>query len=209
MTHGTSSMAENTSHTAEIDATVRRAASHWSRSGIPGSTRHRKAEELRDHLAEAVADGRQVSDVVGSDVVAFAAEWAQADRQRNWVEPVLFLLANLTIWLGLLALLGPVIEDRDSFGMPADLALTMELAMLLVFAVWLVRWFRAQVPKRVAFVLYGLASASYFVSILVLVPRVAWLDRDLEMPLVVVVALVGVGLSSQAVLSWMKRANRL
>ncbi len=144
--------------------------------------------------------------MVGPDVVAFAAAWAQADRERNWVEPVLFLVSNLTLWLGVLALLGPVIEDdRESFGMPAGVAVSIELGMVCVFLIWLVRWFRAQVSRTTARVLYGLIAVTY----LAVASRIGRFDGDIEMSPVVVTALIVVGLSSAALSSWMKRTNRL
>lgn len=189
---------------------VRQATAHWSKSGIPRSSRRRKADELSDHLRAAVADGRHVRDVVGPDVVAFAAAWAQADRERKWVEPVLFLVSNLTLWLGVLALLGPVIEDdRESFGMPASLAFNIELGMVYLFGIWLVRWSRAQVSRTTARVLYGLIAATYGVSILAVASRIGRLDGGVEMSPAVVTALIVVGLSSAALSSWMKRTNRL
>lgn len=201
-------MAEDAVRGHEIDDAVRKATSHWSKAGIPRSSRRRKADELRDHLQSAVSDGRDVHDVVGTDVVAFASEWAQADRERNWVEPVLFLVSNLTLWVGLLALLGPLIEDRDSFGMPVSVALTIQLGMLFLFAIWLVRWFRAQVTERVAVVLYGLVATLWFVAVLAVIHSISRFDRDLEISPVVVMALVTVGLSCQALSTWMKRTDR-
>ena len=203
-------MGEQSVRADEIDRVVRQATAHWRKSGIPRSIRRRKADELGDHLRAAVADGRDVRDVVGPDVVAFAAEWAQADRERNWVEPVLFLVSNLTLWLGVLALLGPVIEDdQESFGMPAGLAVSIELAMVYLFGIWLVRWFRAQVSRTAARVLYGLIAATYVVSILAVASRIGRLHGYIEMSPVVVTALIVVGLSSAALSSWMKRTNRL
>ena len=209
MSDRTSSMAEQSARAGEIDEVVRQATSHWAKCGIPLSSRRRKADELRDHLEAAVADGRDVRDVVGPDVVAFAAAWAQADRERNWVEPVLFLAANLTLSLGLFALLGPVIEaDRESLGMPAGVAFNIELCMVYLCGIWLVRWFRAQITKTTARVLYGLIVVTFVVSILA-VARIGRLDGDIELSPVVVAALIVVGLSSAALSSWMKRTNRL
>ena len=203
-------MGEQSVGADEIDRVVRQATAHWRKSGIPRSSWRRKADELGDHLRAAVADGRDVRDVVGPDVVAFAAAWAQADRERNWVEPVLVLVWHLTLVLGVLALLGPVIEDdRGSFGMPASAAFSIELAMVYAFGIWLVRWFRAQVSRTTARVLYGLIVATYVVSILAAASRIGRRHGYIEMSPVVVTTLIVVGLSSAALSSWMKRTNRL
>ncbi|MCC5954247.1 MAG: hypothetical protein JJU45_19320 [Acidimicrobiia bacterium] len=201
-------MAEHPAHAAEIDEAVRKANSHWLKSGLPRAQRRRKAEELTDHLDAAVADGRHVSDVVGNDIVAFASEWAQADRERNWVEAALFLVANLTLWVGLLALLGPLIDGRERSGMPADVALAVELAIVAAFAVWLVRWFRAQLSKQLAVVLYCLITATYLASILVVVRPIGQRDLDLELSPVVVGVLIAVGLAAQGLSIWRKRTDR-
>lgn len=203
-------MGEQSVGADEIDRVVRQATAHWRRSGIPRSSWRRKADELGDHLRAAVADGRDVRDVVGPDVVAFAAAWAQADRERTWVEPVLVLVWHLTLGLGVFALLGPVIEaDRESLGMPAEVAVYVELGMVYLFGIWLVHWFRAQVSRTTARVLYGLIVATYVVSILAVASRIGRLDGDIEMSPVVVTALIVVGLSSAALSSWLKRTNRL
>ena len=53
---------------------------HWLVNRIPQDRAEEMADELGQHLEEAVQDGKTVEDVVGPDVYAFAESWAEEDR---------------------------------------------------------------------------------------------------------------------------------
>lgn len=205
---GTPPVAEGANRAGDVYRTVRKATTYWARAGLSPSVRRRKAEELSGHLHAAVADGRSVHDVVGSDVAAFAAEWAEADRERNWVEPVLLLTMLLTVPPGLLALLGPIATNLDSTGIDAQVAMQLVVVMLGAFGIHLVRWFRAGLTAGLARFLYVLIVAVQIASIL-WIGRVTDPDSVVSMSPLVAVALIVVGATSQAVATWMKRTRRL
>lgn len=193
-----------------IGWTVRRVRGYWYRAGVPAAERRRKAEELRTRLVAASEEGRDVRDVVGDDLPAFAAEWVQADRARPWVEPVLSLLAAVTLVPGAAALLGPhIVVEQDRPGLPVDLAALLAIAVLASLAVQLLRWFRAKLDPRQATiigVLIGVAAVGAWMG---LVPRLADTDRLLVVPATVAWSLVVAGVVAQALLSWSKRTGRL
>ncbi len=65
--------------TESIEDVVKRCERSWRRSGVPKRAIASMNEDLAQHLRDAQADGRPVSDVVGPDVEAFAATWAGAN----------------------------------------------------------------------------------------------------------------------------------
>ena len=54
---------------------------YWLEAGVPGDAVSAMSAELRQHLSDAAADGRNVEEVVG-DRVHFAESWAAAYRGR-------------------------------------------------------------------------------------------------------------------------------
>ena len=62
------------------DATVRACERYWKRTGVPRDAVESMRGELEAHLLEAAAAGRPVESVIGSDVEAFAEEWAREFR---------------------------------------------------------------------------------------------------------------------------------
>jgi len=93
-----------------IDQTVRRARGYWRRAAVPRRERRRLADELRDHLEAATADGRAIRDVVGDDLGAFAVTWVQAGR-RPLLAWCLDLGAGLTFLPAVLAVGHAVLTD--------------------------------------------------------------------------------------------------
>lgn len=64
---------------------------YWRETGVPRSAVVEMRSELVQHLTEAKADGRGVSDVVGDDPGQFAESWAASFRSRrpgtaSWTE---------------------------------------------------------------------------------------------------------------------------
>lgn len=53
---------------------------YWREAGVPWRTAAEMRLELQAHLEAAIADGRSVTDVVGSDLGAFAEAWAAEQR---------------------------------------------------------------------------------------------------------------------------------
>jgi membrane protein implicated in regulation of membrane protease activity len=56
---------------------------YWRASGIGRAAAAEMRQELEGHLAEAIADGRSIADVVGNDTAVFAAEWASEQLRRS------------------------------------------------------------------------------------------------------------------------------
>jgi membrane protein implicated in regulation of membrane protease activity len=63
---------------------------YWREIGVPRRARTHMRLELEQHLAEAAADGRPPSAVIGRDIERFAAEWAReqghGDASTSWDE---------------------------------------------------------------------------------------------------------------------------
>jgi membrane protein implicated in regulation of membrane protease activity len=60
------------------DQVVDRCRTHWLSSGVDSNTASDMAIELRSHLQDALAEGKSIESVVGSDLQSFAEEWASA-----------------------------------------------------------------------------------------------------------------------------------
>jgi len=66
-----------------VTATATACERYWRASGIGRAAAAEMRQELETHLAEAVADGRTVADVIGTDTAIFAAEWASEQLRRS------------------------------------------------------------------------------------------------------------------------------
>lgn len=62
------------------DQVIDRCRSYWLRSGVDPEGADDMTTELRSHLQEAVAAGKDLETVTGSDIEAFAEEWASEYR---------------------------------------------------------------------------------------------------------------------------------
>lgn len=60
----------------DLAAVVAGCDRYWRDTGVPAEAIAEMRLELEQHLEEAVADGRSVEDVIGSDPAAFAEAWA-------------------------------------------------------------------------------------------------------------------------------------
>lgn len=132
----------------QIDDALRQVAHYWRRTGVPGPERRDRLEELRVHLKEATADGRNVTDVVGYDIPAFASEWIQADRSRPRLDVALRFITALALMSGALALLGPALFSLERVGLSAG---SLSLVCVASFAVLLVdigRLYRDRLDSR-------------------------------------------------------------
>jgi len=63
-----------------VDRIVRDCARYWSETDVPRTAVEDMRFELESHLREALADGRDAREVIGSDLTAFAEEWASEAR---------------------------------------------------------------------------------------------------------------------------------
>lgn len=89
-----------------IDRVLDRCRAYWVVNGIPQQRTDEMVAELGLHLHEALKDGKEVEDVVGPDIDAFAEEWAAPNRQAKplWAE-TLDVLSDATAGLSVLAVL--------------------------------------------------------------------------------------------------------
>ena len=60
------------------DQVVDRCRTYWLGSGVDSDAASDMAIELRSHLQDAMAEGKTIESVVGSDLKAFAGDWASA-----------------------------------------------------------------------------------------------------------------------------------
>jgi membrane protein implicated in regulation of membrane protease activity len=61
-----------------VDQVVERCRSYWLESGVSTAAAEEMATELRTHLTEASAAGKDIETVTGPDIKEFADEWASA-----------------------------------------------------------------------------------------------------------------------------------
>lgn len=62
------------------DQVVDRCRAYWRGSGVTSEATNEMAVELRSHLRDAATAGKSIEAVTGSDIDAFAEEWAEAHR---------------------------------------------------------------------------------------------------------------------------------
>ncbi|MDY7101291.1 MAG: hypothetical protein S0880_08900 [Actinomycetota bacterium] len=86
-------------HENDVDDLLAAIRHHWVFArGLRPSAADEMHEELRDHLADARADGRTIDDVVGDDLLAFADDWAdQRGDTPRWRRP-LEIAGVLALW---------------------------------------------------------------------------------------------------------------
>ena len=60
------------------DQVIDQCLSSWISSGVDATSADEMTAELRSHLQEATAAGKPLDTVIGSDIDAFAQEWASA-----------------------------------------------------------------------------------------------------------------------------------
>lgn len=192
---------------AEVRRTVQQVRGYWYRAGVPRAERRRKAEELQERLEAAMARGGGPRDVTGDDLPAFAAAWAQADRRRPWLEPVLSLAAAVTLLPGATALLAPVVLEQDRIGIPWQAVALLAIVIPCALALQVLRWFRAELRPRQAAIVGALIAVPYVAGWMLVVPRTP--DRVLVLAPSVAWGMVVVGAAVQVLLSWLKRTSRL
>lgn len=108
-----------------------RCRSYWLGSGVSPSATEEMAAELRAHLDDAVAAGKEIETVTGADVEEFAEEWAMAFRgpmpasapatetSRRSVPTTDGRTAGWALWAGLLVMVA-IVALVAVFGPEAD-----------------------------------------------------------------------------------------
>ena len=99
------------------DQVVEQCRTYWIGSGITEAAANDMAAELRSHIQEAASAGKTVDAVTGSDIDAFAEDWASASREphaRSTAAPDLMPHTDANrptwgLWLGLAAIVGLVV----------------------------------------------------------------------------------------------------
>jgi cation transport ATPase len=195
-----------------IRRTVRQVNNEWYRAGMPRQARRRKAEELRTHLWEALADGRSIGDVVGTDPQEFAAAWAAADRSHPVLGLSLQVLAAVTLIPGVIALLNPwlhpvLLTEDDRVGVPAGLLGALAIMVPFFLGLQVLRLTRHRLTRQratmillVGVLVYAAVLATWTTSdggsgrLVVISPATAW-------------TLVIIGTVAQALASWLKRSR--
>lgn len=195
---------------ARIRGTVHVVENNWSRSGVPRRLRRRNAELLEAHLVEAVEDGRSIDEVVGSDVPAFAAEWALVERRNPVVGLALQALGAPALLIGALALVNPILQPggpQGQTGVPVTYVALATLVALLGVGWQAIRLSRHRLSAKraaalevTAVVLFGIALAVVFFgtpnnAFLTLAPATAG-------------ALVVVGGATIGLAAWLKHRRR-
>jgi membrane protein implicated in regulation of membrane protease activity len=94
---------------------------YWRAAGIGRRTAADMRQELETHLAQALADGRTVGDVVGGDLPGFAADWAAAQLRRS--------ASDLPKW-------GEVMRKPRRFGPTDWLAIAAIAAVIAAGFIW-------------------------------------------------------------------------
>jgi len=194
---------------ARIRGTVHVVENHWFRSGVPRRLRRRNAELLEAHLVEAVDDGRSVDDVVGSDVPAFAAEWALVERRNPVIGLALQTVGAPALLIGALALVNPVLQlggPQGQVGVPVTFVGLATLVALLGLGLQAIRIGRHRLSAKraaalelAALVLFIVLAAVFFGTqnnaFVTMVPATAG-------------ALVVVGGASVGLAAWLKHRGR-
>jgi hypothetical protein len=196
---------------AEVHRTVRRVNGYWYRAGVPSPVRRKRAEELRSHLFQTVADGRAIGDVVGRDPAAFAAEWAEAERSRPVLDLALQVLAAATLIPGGLALLHPWLaslsgEEDARIGLTAGSATFLVVIVAVVFGWQLIRVMRHRLTTQQTTIAGLVLFAGYTIGFTL---AQSW-GRDasfVALPSTTVWLLLGTGAASQGLASWLKRSR--
>lgn len=192
----------------QIRQTVKMTKGYWRRGGVPLAQRRRMAEDLADHLSAALADEHQVRDVIGDDLPAFAASWAQADVERPWLSVLLQLLSLVLLLPGVHALVVAALGDGRS-GFEADRGI-----WLLAFALWLggltvLRTYRARLRERQAIVVVVALLVVYAAIGIVWQLWAMGGDVFLAVPPPLAWGLVVAGLACWAVWYALRRTQRL
>lgn len=122
------------------DQVVDRCRTYWLGSGVDSDTASDMVIELRSHLQDAMAEGKGIESVVGTDLQSFADEWAAAHRgQETGTNPTSQLLPRTDarkgtwgLWAGALGII--ILVAIVAAVVPHDESLDQELWT----AVWIV-----------------------------------------------------------------------
>lgn len=192
----------NASDMAGIDKVVGRINRYWRASGVPRRERQDRLSEIRAHLEEAAAEGRQVSQVVGPDPIAFAQAWSHAGRQRPWLDTLLRFIGALALLSGTF-----ILFDTFTLGLD-DLAITTRgLGVVVAGSASILCWDLIRTNRhRLSEGSAALAGLGIFamvtVVILVFAATNGWVSPHVPLPAVVLLFVLAVACS---VTSWKGR----
>ena len=145
---------------------------HWVVHGdVPADRADEMRDELAQHLTEAEADGKRVADVTGTDLRAFADEWARHEREMPQRSvPSTLIVAALAGACGLT--FAKVVFDRSldvSFPVVEGALAIVALATLAYLVLGppgtRLRRSSTPMPKGVKAVLSGLAGGGAFILV--------------------------------------------
>ncbi|MEW1638157.1 hypothetical protein AB0469_29360 [Streptomyces sp. NPDC093801] len=119
--------------TEEVLAACR---SNWAYRGVDEASMHDMLDELAAHLEDAAHAGRTPQDVVGDDVKAFAAAWAQA--RTPLPRRALRMVAMASFATGALVLLTLLLHRTTEMAVTAD-RITYFAAIATATVVWELR----------------------------------------------------------------------
>lgn len=190
-----------------VERVVGQSSRFWKRAGVPRARRTHMAEELREHLLDASADGRPVQDVVGPDTVAFAASWANVARDRPWTERLLSAVSIVALASGLMSFIGPVIEGSEP-GLSRTALVFLGLGLGGYIGGELFRSLRDRLTTQqaTAIALGGLLLAAVLGGVLLSTTPQG--DLVFAVSPAAAMTLVVAGLAAQALLWWLRRTPR-
>jgi membrane protein implicated in regulation of membrane protease activity len=117
---------------ASISTTAADCERYWRAAGIGRRTAADMRQELEVHLAQALDDGRSISDVTGDSVAEFAGEWAAAqlrngaDGLPSWSEVMQPGRLRLIEWIGIVAIVA-IIVAGIAFGRGGESTMDNEI----------------------------------------------------------------------------------
>lgn len=184
----------------------RRVNSYWYRAGVPRRVRRDKTEELLSHLVEAVENGREIEDVVGDDLVAFASEWAQAERPSPLFDLVSQVVVVVTLLPGGIALLNPWLQGDDPrTGIPGGL-LTYLAIIMPMFILW--KLLRHRLNRQQAAILGVALFVVYAILFFLIMGWGQATDAFVAVPPATAWTLVFIGAASNGAAWWLKRGRQ-
>ena len=164
------------------------------------------ADELRDHLHEAAAEGRDIEEVVGHDLASFASSWAQAEYPTT-ARGVMLQIVGTALLVPGLALLNPLF-GRGPTGVPLDVLAYVVPLTAGIMGAQLVRRRRFQLTSQQA--AWAQVVALGGGAVLAVTLQGAVRDRDVffAIPPVAAWTFLVAALLCQGAYWWLRRSRR-
>jgi hypothetical protein len=193
---------------ADARTAARRAKGYWRRAGVSRRVRNRRADELHAHLLEAIEHGDDVTDVIGDDLAAFAAEWTRAEHPAIGVEIAAWLVIGAVVLPGLLAVTAPLLPDQTTTGLSVHLLTYAATVFVFLAALQAWRLQRDRMSTQQATAIGIGIVLGYAVALGLVLRVIDGLDRFIEVPAALAWALLAVGLGLQGLFAWYRRRGR-